>query len=113
MLTTLILIGGLGTTELFFILLIALLLFGGRKIPELARDLGTGIRDFRRSLSAPPEDDNKSNGEQANNNGMNNPKELEKEELKQIEYQPTQTSNRKSKSSNATQKVTRKTTRKA
>lgn len=108
MLTTLILIGGLGTTELFFILLIALLLFGGRKIPELARDLGTGIRDFRRSLSAPPEDDNKSNGEQANNNVNNN-----QEELKQIEYQPTQASNKRSKSSNATQKVTRKTTRKA
>ncbi|MBW7858835.1 MAG: twin-arginine translocase TatA/TatE family subunit [Leptonema sp. (in: Bacteria)] len=98
MFPTIMLIGGLGTTEMFFILLIALLLFGGRKIPELARDLGTGIRDFRRSLNAPPEDDKKNNDDE--------------EELKQIEYHPAETVAKKRKSS-TTAKATRKTTRKA
>ena len=42
--------GSLGFTELLVILVIVLILFGGRKIPALARDIGTGIREFRRSL---------------------------------------------------------------
>ncbi len=33
------------------ILVAILVLFGGRKIPQLARDLGTGIREFKRSLT--------------------------------------------------------------
>ncbi len=40
----------IGITEILIILTAALLLFGGKKIPQLARDLGTGIREFRRSL---------------------------------------------------------------
>ena len=40
-------IGGLGMQELVIILLIVLLLFGGRKIPEIAKGLGKGIREFK------------------------------------------------------------------
>ncbi len=40
----------IGFSELLIILVIALVLFGGRKIPQLARDLGSGIKEFRRSL---------------------------------------------------------------
>ncbi|MCU0393586.1 MAG: twin-arginine translocase TatA/TatE family subunit [Thermoflexibacter sp.] len=40
-------IGGLGGTEIIFILFIILLLFGAKKIPELARGLGKGIREFK------------------------------------------------------------------
>lgn len=39
-------IGGLGGMEVFITLFIILLLFGGKKIPELARGLGKGIREF-------------------------------------------------------------------
>jgi sec-independent protein translocase protein TatA len=39
-------IGPLGTTEVIVILFIILLLFGGKKIPELMRGLGKGIREF-------------------------------------------------------------------
>ena len=40
------LVGLPGGTELFVILFVVLLLFGGRKIPELMRGLGKGIREF-------------------------------------------------------------------
>ena len=40
-------LGNLGTTELMFIAVAALLLFGGKKLPELARGLGRGIREFK------------------------------------------------------------------
>jgi sec-independent protein translocase protein TatA len=38
---------GLGTTELIVILVVVLLLFGGRKIPEFMKGLGKGIREFK------------------------------------------------------------------
>lgn len=38
----------LGMTEILIILLIALLLFGPRKLPELGRSLGQSIREFQR-----------------------------------------------------------------
>ena len=44
-------LGGLGPMELVIILLIVILLFGGKKIPEIARGLGKGIRDFKSSMS--------------------------------------------------------------
>ena len=39
-----------GLPEWTIILVLVLLLFGGRKIPQLAKDLGSGIREFRKSL---------------------------------------------------------------
>jgi sec-independent protein translocase protein TatA len=41
----------LGMQELLVIFLITLLLFGGRRLPEVARTLGNGMRDFRRALN--------------------------------------------------------------
>ena len=40
-------LGGLGMPEMILILLIVILLFGAKKIPELARGLGRGIREFK------------------------------------------------------------------
>ncbi|MGB3618068.1 MAG: twin-arginine translocase TatA/TatE family subunit [Catalinimonas sp.] len=44
---TLTFLGGLGGWEVLLILLIVLILFGAKRIPELARGLGKGIREFK------------------------------------------------------------------
>jgi sec-independent protein translocase protein TatA len=44
-------LGGIGPMELIIIFLIVILLFGGKKIPEIAKGLGKGIRDFKSSMS--------------------------------------------------------------
>ena len=41
-----ILLLGMGTQEIILVLVIVLLLFGGKKIPELMRGLGRGVREF-------------------------------------------------------------------
>ncbi|PJZ55202.1 Sec-independent protein translocase subunit TatA/TatB [Leptospira adleri] len=51
MLAPLAVFGSLGWTEILLILFIALLLFGGKRLPSLAKDLGDGIRSFRKSLT--------------------------------------------------------------
>lgn len=40
-------LGKLGATEIILILVIVLLFFGGRKIPELMRGLGRGVKEFK------------------------------------------------------------------
>ena len=40
-------LGSIGMPELLIILLVVLLLFGAKKLPELARGLGKGIREFK------------------------------------------------------------------
>lgn len=40
-------IGGLGTSEVLVILVVILIFFGAKRIPELARGLGKGIREFK------------------------------------------------------------------
>lgn len=54
-------IGGLGTSEILLIVLALLLLFGGKKLPELMRGAGRGIREFKDAVSTAtkPEDDKK------------------------------------------------------
>jgi sec-independent protein translocase protein TatA len=41
--------GNIGSTELIIILVIVLLLFGARRIPEIARSMGQGIREFKKA----------------------------------------------------------------
>ncbi len=47
----LLLIGNLGTGEILIIALIVLLLFGGKKIPELMRGLGKGVKSFKDGMN--------------------------------------------------------------
>ena len=51
------LILGVGTQELLLILLVALLLFGGKKIPELMKGLGKGVKSFRDGMNGLDEAD--------------------------------------------------------
>ena len=51
LLTNLPMIFGIGGQEIMIILFIVLLLFGAKKIPELARGLGKGIREFKDASS--------------------------------------------------------------
>lgn len=48
---------GIGTQELLIILVVVLLLFGSRKLPEIGAGLGRAIRNFRRASSEPDEID--------------------------------------------------------
>jgi sec-independent protein translocase protein TatA len=48
---------GLGVQEIMLILLIALFFFGGEKLPEIAKGLGKGIREFKRAMDQPDEDE--------------------------------------------------------
>ncbi len=47
----LLLFGGIGMTEVLIIALVVLLLFGGKKIPELMKGLGKGIRSFKDGIN--------------------------------------------------------------
>lgn len=42
--------GNLGTGEIILILLVVLLLFGAKKIPELAQGIGKGMREFKKAV---------------------------------------------------------------
>lgn len=48
---------GFGFQELIIILVIALVIFGGKKLPELGSGLGKAIREFKRGTSEPEEID--------------------------------------------------------
>ncbi len=43
--------GWTSPTHIVFLLLIALLLFGGKRLPEIGRSLGTGMREFKDSVT--------------------------------------------------------------
>ena len=44
-------LGGLGAPEIILIALIVLLLFGGKKIPELMRGMGKGVKNFKEGMN--------------------------------------------------------------
>ncbi len=48
---TLLFLGGIGGWELLLILFVVLLLFGAKRIPDLARGLGKGLREFKEATN--------------------------------------------------------------
>ena len=48
---------GVGPTELIIVLVIALLIFGPKKLPGLGRSLGSGMREFKDSITGSNKDD--------------------------------------------------------
>jgi sec-independent protein translocase protein TatA len=55
----------LGAPELLLIFLIVLLLFGGKKLPELARSAGSSVRELRKGLNEGHEKNQKQTDEKA------------------------------------------------
>lgn len=49
-------VGGIGTSEMLLIVFTLLLLFGGKKLPELMRGAGRGIREFKDAVNTPSND---------------------------------------------------------
>ena len=60
-------IGNLGAGEIIVIALIVLLLFGGKKIPELMKGLGKGVRSFKEGMNNIENDIENSGTEKSNN----------------------------------------------
>ncbi|MGB8953503.1 MAG: twin-arginine translocase TatA/TatE family subunit [Candidatus Aminicenantales bacterium] len=50
------LFGPVGPQELLIILLIVIIIFGARKLPELGKSLGEGIKNFKKSISSKDKD---------------------------------------------------------
>lgn len=48
---TLLFIGGIGIQEVLLISLVVLLFFGGKKIPELMKGIGKGVRSFKEGMN--------------------------------------------------------------
>lgn len=53
----------IGTTELILIVVVCLLIFGGKKIPELMKGIGKGMRSLRAGLNEPSEEEIAANAE--------------------------------------------------
>lgn len=67
----------LGTGEIIVILAVILLLFGGKKLPEFARNLGRGIKEFKRAcngldehLDTTPDHPNEQKAKQLDDHGQ-------------------------------------------
>lgn len=67
--TILLLFGNFGTGEIIIIAIVILLLFGGKKIPELMKGLGKGVKSFKQGMNdisdEAEKDENKSPEEEA------------------------------------------------
>ena len=61
-------LGMIGTGKILIIVAIVLLLFGGKKIPELMRGLGSGIREFKDAAKDPNEKKPEANNSEKSEN---------------------------------------------
>ena len=56
---------GIGTVEIVLILIAALIVFGPKRLPELGRSMGKGIREFRGSISGKNDDEDEKSSKPA------------------------------------------------
>jgi sec-independent protein translocase protein TatA len=55
--------GNFGATEIILILVVVVLLFGGRKIPELMKGIGQGMKEFKKASKYDPAEDSEKTSE--------------------------------------------------
>jgi sec-independent protein translocase protein TatA len=58
-----VLAGMFGPTEIILIVLVVVILFGGRKIPELMKGIGQGMKEFKKATKDEAKEEEKVNGE--------------------------------------------------
>lgn len=61
----------IGTNEIIIIVVLALLLFGGKKIPELMRGLGRGVKEFKEGQREEPQTDETTSNNANTNDTVN------------------------------------------
>jgi len=71
---------GLSSTELIIILIIVVLLFGAKKIPELAKGIGSGIKNFKAEMNSVDDEKKDENKVVENKTETQTPKPEEKKE---------------------------------
>jgi sec-independent protein translocase protein TatA len=84
----------IGPGEILIVLVLALLIFGPKKLPELGKGLGRGMRDFKRAVSGDDEDERKAeDDEKKKTAALNKPAEqapvVTVVEAEKVEAQPT------------------------
>jgi sec-independent protein translocase protein TatA len=52
-----VMLGSIGPTELILILLIVIIIFGARKLPDLGKSIGEGIKNFKKSMNEAKDSD--------------------------------------------------------
>lgn len=57
--------GSLGPTELIIVLLIVLLIFGGSRLPQLAKGLGESVKNFKKAVNETGDEDEKKDNSRA------------------------------------------------
>ena len=77
-----------GPMELIIVLVVILLLFGAKRIPELARGLGSGVREFKAGTKEGQLEDKKDK-EKADEEGEGVTSEVKAEDETQVEDDPT------------------------
>jgi len=74
---------GLNTGELIVILIIALIVFGPQKLPQIGGAIGKSIKEFKKALSAPDDEEKKGGANAAEPPKPENPPETENNDKKQ------------------------------
>lgn len=73
MLDSLLLLFNLGTGEIIVIVLVILLLFGGKKIPELMKGVGKGVKSFKQGLNEVEDEIKKASDDDTKGKSASNP----------------------------------------